>query len=64
MARFKITIDEKVSVWQTVGMIVEADSESALKDGHYELVAYTGFVDDYPETEDFIERDIETIRII
>lgn len=64
MPRFKITIDEKVSVWQTVGVIVEAESEYAVEKGQFDVVEYTGYKDDFPETEDHIEWDKDTVRIV
>lgn len=44
MPKFKAVLWEKVTVWQTVTVMVEADSEHALKQGYFEI-------DDYLDTE-------------
>lgn len=44
MPKFKAVLWEKVSVWQTVTVLVEADSKHALKQGYFEI-------DDYLDTE-------------
>jgi hypothetical protein len=44
MPKFKAVLWEQVSVWQTVEVIAEADSEDALRKGYFQI-------DDYLETD-------------
>jgi hypothetical protein len=40
MPKFKAVLWEQVSVWQTVTVIAEADSEDALRNGNYQIEDY------------------------
>ena len=44
MPKFKAVLWEQVSVWQTVEVIAEADSEDALRKGYFQI-------DDYLKTD-------------
>ena len=71
MAQFKVYTDEKITLWQRVGLVIEADSEEQAReilndptrfqalmyDGGGE---YTGHVDPYWETEEHSEWDNDT----
>ena len=71
MAQFRIYTDEKITLWQRVGLVIEADSEAQaheilndparfqalMYDGGGE---YTGAVEPYWETEEHSEWDNDT----
>jgi hypothetical protein len=68
MAQFRVYTDEKITLWQRVGLVIEADSEAQAReilndqarftalmyDGGGE---YNGEVDPYWETEEHSEWD-------
>ena len=68
MAQFRIYTDEKITLWQRVGLVIDAENEEQARailndptrfqalmyDGGGE---YTGIVDTYFETEDHAEWD-------
>ena len=71
MAQFRVYTDEKITLWQRVGLVIEADSEAQaheilndparfqalMYDGGGE---YTGAVEPYWETEEHSEWDNDT----
>ncbi len=64
MPKFKIDIDERISMWQSVRVIVEAESKEAIAEGKFTVEEYTGDVSPYYETEDHIDWDRNTVSII
>lgn len=74
MPKFKIYTDEKITVWQRVGLIVEAESEAEAQkmlndparfgemmfNGGGE---YNGEIDPYWDTSDFVEWDHSSAEI-
>ena len=67
MKQFKIKIDEKVSIWQRVTMWVEAENEQALRKqietDSFNVVDICN-IDDFPETMDHIEYDLDYFEIL
>jgi ABC-type ATPase with predicted acetyltransferase domain len=66
MKTYKIQLDEKVSVWQRLEMIVEAEDEQTLKKqierqslNIIEMVD----VETFHDTEEFLEYDTEYLEI-
>lgn len=77
MAIFKIYTDEKITLWQRVGLIIEAESEEEARailanpTRFNEIMfngggEYSGEVDPYWETEDHLawEHDAPTINLM
>lgn len=74
MPKYNIVLDEKVSVWQTVRVVIDAQDEielkailqhglaldSALRNGKAD---YDGYVDTFHETTDHLEWDTGTAEI-
>ena len=64
----KITIDEKVSVWKRYRLTFPEDSDASTKEKLKDLIEH-GMYDNieciqvYPETEDHIEYDFDTVEI-
>jgi hypothetical protein len=66
MNNYTITIDEKISVWQKITMIVEAEDESTLyKEIERQALNIIEIVDveTLHDTESFIEYDSESLEI-
>ena len=68
MAKFRIYTDEKITLWQRVGLIIEAESEAQAREilndpSRFQALMYdgggeyTGIVDTYFETEEHSEWD-------
>ena len=68
MAKFRIYTDEKITLWQRVGLVIEAESEAQAREilndpARFEALMYDGggeydgFKDEYLETEDHADWD-------
>lgn len=67
MNNYTITLDEKVSVWQRLTMIVEAEDEATLrKEIERQSLNIIEMVDveTFHDTENFLEYDTEYLEII
>lgn len=66
MPQFKVFTDEQITVWQRVGLIIEAETEQQalelLRDGKAQI-EYTGDVSPYWETEDHSNWDHDNVEI-
>jgi len=66
MNNYTITIDEKISVWQKITMIVEAEDESTLyKEIERQALNIIEILDveTLHDTENFLEYDSESLEI-
>ena len=68
MAQFRVYTDEKITLWQRVGLVIEADSEAQAREilndpARFQALMYdgggeyNGEVDPYWETEEHSEWD-------
>ena len=68
MAKFRIYTDEKITLWQRVGLVIDAESEAQAREilndpARFQALMYdgggeyTGDVDPYWETEEHSEWD-------
>ena len=68
MAQFRVYTDEKITLWQRVGLVIEAESEAQAREilndpARFQALMYdgggeyNGEVDPYYETEDHAEWD-------
>ena len=71
MPHFKVYTDEKITLWQRVGLVIEADSEEQAREilnnpARFQVLMYdgggeyTGAVEPYWETEEHSEWDHDT----
>lgn len=63
MAKFKAKLWEQVTVWQTVTVIAEADSEHALREGYFEIDEYLD-QDTQWDTLQHLTFDVKDIEVL
>lgn len=63
MPKFKAKLWEQVTVWQTVEVIAEADSESALRKGYFKIDEYLRQDTEW-STEEHLAFDVKDIEVL
>jgi len=63
MPKFKAVLWEQVSVWQTVEVIAEADSEDALRKGYFQIHDYLE-TDTEWSTEQHLCFDVKDVDVL
>lgn len=63
MPKFKARLWEQVSVWQIVEVIAEADSETALRKGYFQVEEYLRQDTEW-STEEHLSFDVKPIEIL